>query len=108
MQRRAPDQAVVQHKWNLFLELMRWSEGGSCRHDAILRYFGDEAETLSGCGRCDVCCSISHAEASDATEVAITVRKALCAIARLHGRYGILMAAKLLRGTKTRALHAMA
>ena len=41
--------------WNLFLELMRWAEGGSCRHDAILRYFGDEAETLAGCGRCDVC-----------------------------------------------------
>ena len=97
---RAPDQAVVQHKWNLFLELMRWSEGGSCRHDAILRYFGDEAETLSGCGRCDVCRSLSHAAASNATEVAITVRKALCAVARLHGRYGILMAAKLLRGTK--------
>ena len=96
---RAPDQAVVQHKWNLFLELMRWSEGGSCRHDAILRYFGDEEETLSGCGRCDVCRNLSHAESGDATEVATTVRKALCAVARLHGRYGIQMATKLLRGT---------
>ena len=79
---------------------MRWSEGGSCRHDAILRYFGDEEETLSGCGRCDVCCNLSHAEAGDATEVATTVRKALCAVARLHGRYGIQMAAKLLHGTQ--------
>ena len=35
----------MRHKWNLFLELMRWAEGGSCRHDAILRYFGDEEET---------------------------------------------------------------
>ena len=96
----APEAAVVQHKWNLFLELMRWSEGESCRHDAILRYFGDEEETLAGCGRCDVCCSLSHAEASDATEVATVVRKALCAVARLHGRYGIQMAAKLLRGTE--------
>ncbi len=95
----ALEQTVVQHKWNLFLELMRWSEGGSCRHDAILRYFGDEEETLSGCGRCDVCCNLSHAEAGDATEAATTVRKALCAVARLHGRYGIQMAAKLLRGT---------
>ena len=49
------DAAVVAHKWGLFLELMRWAEGGSCRHDAILRYFGDEAETLDGCGHCDVC-----------------------------------------------------
>ena len=46
---------LLRHKWSLFLELMRWAEGGSCRHDAILRYFGDEEETLAGCGRCDVC-----------------------------------------------------
>ncbi len=50
-----PRPEVVEHKWSLFLDLMRWAEGGSCRHDAILRYFGDEAETLAGCGRCDVC-----------------------------------------------------
>ena len=37
---------------------MRWAEGGSCRHDAILRYFGDEAETLDGCGHCDVCLAL--------------------------------------------------
>src|SRR5688572_10930226 len=51
----ARSEAMLAHKWGLFLELMRWAEGGSCRHDAILRYFGDEAETLDGCGRCDVC-----------------------------------------------------
>ncbi|MFW9817902.1 MAG: RecQ family ATP-dependent DNA helicase, partial [Candidatus Thorarchaeota archaeon] len=50
-----PDPAVVRHKWELFLELMRYAEGGSCRHDAVLRYFGDEEETLAGCGHCDVC-----------------------------------------------------
>ena len=49
---QSPDPARVQHKWSMFLELMRWAEGGTCRHDAILRYFGDEAETLAGCGRC--------------------------------------------------------
>ena len=96
----APEEAVVQHKWNLFLELMRWSEGGSCRHDAILRYFGDEEETLSGCGRCDVCCDLSRTEEADSAEVSTVVRKALCAVARLHGRYGIQMAAKLLHGTE--------
>ena len=55
-----PRPEVVEHKWSLFLELMRWAEGGSCRHDAILRYFGDEAETLAGCGRCDVCRQIGR------------------------------------------------
>ena len=57
-----PRPEVVEHKWSLFLDLMRWAEGGSCRHDAILRYFGDEAETLAGCGRCDVCREIGGEE----------------------------------------------
>ena len=68
---------AAQHKWNLFLELMRWSEGGSCRHDAILRYFGDEDEVLSGCGRCDVCTHLGSEDASTPEEVSTIVRKAL-------------------------------
>ncbi|HUG37724.1 MAG TPA: RecQ family ATP-dependent DNA helicase, partial [Candidatus Limnocylindrales bacterium] len=73
-----PDPAVVEHKWGLFLELIRWVEGGSCRHDAILRYFGDEAETLDGCGRCDACRALS-APVGDLRPEGITliVRKAL-------------------------------
>jgi ATP-dependent DNA helicase RecQ len=89
---------IVRHKWNVFLELMRWAEGGSCRHDAILRYFGDEEETLEGCGRCDVCLDLDGEEPADAEQVTELVRKALSAVARIHGRFGIAAAAKLLRG----------
>ena len=92
----------ARHRWSLFLELMRFAEGGSCRHDAVLRYFGDEAETLSGCGRCDVCERIGAGAAleneEDAEEVALLVRKALSAVARIHGRYGLTAAVALLRG----------
>ena len=95
---RLPDENTVNHKWNLFLELMRWAEGGSCRHDAILRYFGDEEETLSGCGKCDVCTGLSESDDND-EEVGMIVRKALCGVARVHGRFGIQVAAKLLKGT---------
>ena len=95
---RAPEPEVVRHKWNLFLELMRWAEGGSCRHDAILRYFGDEEETLAGCGRCDVCLDLASNTTADPELVSATVRKALCAVARIHGRFGLQVAAKLLRG----------
>lgn len=91
--------AVFEHKWNLFLELMRWAEGGSCRHDAILRYFSDEAETLAGCGMCDACEHMGE-EAHDPEEVTLIVRKALSGIARVHGRYGLTAAAKLLKGNK--------
>ena len=90
---------MVEHKWGLFLELMRWAEGGSCRHDAILRYFGDEAETLAGCGRCDVCLALGQASADVDPETAtLVVRKALSGVARVHGRFGLQLAVKLLRG----------
>ena len=92
------DPARVQHKWSMFLELMRWAEGGSCRHDAILRYFGDEAETLSGCGNCDNCTALGEPEEADALETATVVRKALSAVARTHDRFGLQAAVKLLAG----------
>lgn len=95
---RVPDPETVKHRWNLFLELMRYAEGGGCRHDAILRYFGDEEETLSGCGKCDVCVELSDEADVDADEISRVVRQALCGVARVHGRFGIGAAARLLRG----------
>jgi ATP-dependent DNA helicase RecQ len=108
----APAREVVEHKWGLFLELVRWAEAGSCRHDAILRYFGDEAETLAGCGICDVCMRLgSEAHRSsegpgepqangvgDPEAVTLVVRKALSAVARVEGRFGLGAAVALLRG----------
>ncbi len=95
----APPAAVVEHKWGLFLELMRWAEGGTCRHDGILRYFGDEDEALSGCGKCDVCVQLSDGDAKhDPEAVSLTVRKALSGVARIHGRFGLTAAVQLLRG----------
>ena len=95
----APDPAVVEHKWGMFLELIRWVEGGSCRHDAILRYFGDEAETLAGCGRCDVCRALEAApEEEDVERTTLIVRKALSGVARVHDRFGLQTVVKLVRG----------
>jgi ATP-dependent DNA helicase RecQ len=97
----APDPETVRHKWNLFLELLRYAESGSCRHDAILRYFGDEEETLAGCGRCDVCQRLAAGiDSADAEETALIVRKALSAVARIHGRYGLTAAVQLLLGAE--------
>ena len=94
----AADAAAVEHKWTLFLELLRWAEGGSCRHDAILRYFGDEAETLDGCGRCDECLALRVVDETSPAETTLIVRKALSGVARVSGRFGIQLAVKLLRG----------
>ncbi len=101
----------IQHKWGLFLELMRFAEGGSCRHDSVLRYFGDEEETLSGCGRCDVCVELeegieNHLDASP-EQIELLVRKALAGVARVHGRFGLSAAVALLRGAKDERLERM-
>ncbi len=94
-----PSPEAVEHKWSLFLELMRFADGGSCRHDAVLRYFGDEEETLAGCGICDVCSGLGpESEAQDPEEAALVVRKALSGVARVHGRFGMGAAIRLLRG----------
>lgn len=92
------DPEFVAHRWGMFLELLRWAEGGSCRHDAILRYFGDEAETLAGCGVCDVCLGLAQGQDADPEEVSLLVRKALSGVARVNGRFGLAVCAKLLKG----------
>jgi ATP-dependent DNA helicase RecQ len=98
---RRPDPEVVEHKWGMFLELIRWAESGTCRHDAILRYFGDEAEILEGCGHCDVCEALADGGGGsefDDEQTTLIVRKALSGVARIHRTYGLSAAVKLLAG----------
>ena len=93
--------ALFEHKWSMFLDLIRWGEGGSCRHDSILRYFGDEAETLHGCGRCDVCLELSgNVEGAGSEESDRVVMAVLGAVALVHERLGMKATVKYLRGEK--------
>ena len=98
---RRPDPDVVEHKWGMFLELIRWAESGTCRHDAILRYFGDEAEVLEGCGHCDVCEALGDDDEGefDDEQITLIVRKALSGVARVNRMYGLSAAVKLLAGS---------
>ena len=103
------DPAHVQQQWRLFLDLMRYVEAGSCRHDFILRYFGDEQETLGGCGHCDVCERLEdrgeEGVASKASEAdALLVRKALAGVARNQGRAGLTAVSEMLHGTDNERL----
>ena len=105
----APDPDHVQQQWRLFLDLMRYVEAGSCRHDFILRYFGDEQETLGGCGHCDVCERLERSgEEGVATRVseedALLVRKALSGVARNQGRAGLGAVADMLQGADNERL----
>ncbi len=93
--------AEAKRQWNLFLELMRYVEAGSCRHDFILRYFGDEQELLGGCGHCDVCERLEEegeGERKIGEAESIIVRKALAGVARAQSKAGTLAIADMLHG----------
>ena len=105
----AADPEHVQQQWRLFLDLMRYVEAGSCRHDFILRYFGDEQETLGGCGHCDVCERLEDrgeegAARGASEEEALVVRKALAGVARNQGRAGLTAVSEMLHGTDNERL----
>ena len=104
-----PDPQHVQQQWRLFLDLMRYVEAGSCRHDFILRYFGDEQETLGGCGHCDVCERLEERgeegdQRSASEEETLLVRKALAGVARNQGRAGLTAVSEMLHGTDNERL----
>ena len=86
------DPVEVKRQWALFLELCRYVEAGSCRHDFILRYFGDEEELLGGCGHCDVCAELEESEGKEKESEAgseLVVQKALAGVARAKRSAGM-------------------
>jgi len=94
----------VSRAWALFRALLRYVDAATCRHDFILRYFGDEAESLGGCGRCDVCRDVERALENDPAALAresTVLRQALAGVARARGRGGIQAIAEMLRGKST-------
>jgi ATP-dependent DNA helicase RecQ len=95
---------LAARAWRLFRELLRYVDARTCRHDFILRYFGDEQELLGGCGHCDVCASIDEVDEVDDEEreqTARVVRMALSAVARARQRAGMGAIAEMLRGLET-------
>ena len=95
--------AWVEHRWSMFRDLLRWAEGGTCRHDAILRYFGDEVETLHGCGRCDVCRELAESgpdggASGPGTESHAVAMALLSAVRLVDQRLGFKVTVKFLRG----------
>jgi len=94
---------VAARAWGLFRELLRYLDARTCRHDFILRYFGDEQELLGGCGHCDICVGLDERDADDGDEseredTTRLVRMALSGVARARQRAGMLAVAEMLRG----------
>jgi ATP-dependent DNA helicase RecQ len=94
---------LAARAWALFRELLRYVDARTCRHDFVLRYFGDENEVLGGCGHCDICVALDDSAASDddiaeRDATAKTVRMALSGVARARQRAGMVAIAEMLRG----------
>jgi ATP-dependent DNA helicase RecQ len=94
---------LAARAWALFRELLRYLDARTCRHDFILRYFGDEQELLGGCGHCDICVGLDERDADDGDEsqreeTTRLVRMALSGVARARQRAGMLAVAEMLRG----------
>lgn len=96
--------ALAARAWGLFRELLRYLDARTCRHDFVLRYFGDERELLGGCGHCDVCLELDGEagplDETAAEETVIVVKKALSAVARAQRRGGLQAVAEMLCGVE--------
>jgi ATP-dependent DNA helicase RecQ len=96
------DPVLAARAWGMFRELLRYVDARSCRHDFVLRYFGDEQETLGGCGHCDVCLALDGATVeeseADSADKTLVVRKALSGVARAQKRAGMIAIGDMLRG----------
>jgi ATP-dependent DNA helicase RecQ len=96
------DPVLAARAWGLFRELLRYLDARTCRHDFVLRYFGDEQETLGGCGHCDVCVALDGGVADESeaatAETTLVEKKALSAVARAQKRAGIVAISDMLKG----------
>lgn len=76
-------------------EMVRYTNGVSCRHAAIVEHFGQPLGRKN-CGACDVCLG----ELAYAPEPLINSQKILSCVARLEQRFGASHTAKVLAGSK--------
>jgi ATP-dependent DNA helicase RecQ len=98
------DAATQARLWGLFRDLLRFVDAQSCRHDFVLRYFGDESESLGGCGRCDVCRDLHRVVENDPAALerdTETLRMALAGVARARRRGGLSSIAEMLAGMRS-------
>lgn len=119
---------VVARERDKLRSMVDYAYETSCRHGAILRYFGEPfSPEADGCGACDICTGQSGVGALATREVTRTskgsrrsasrartthvsrpleehehlvVQKVLSAVARSNGRLGVAALARILRGSQ--------
>jgi ATP-dependent DNA helicase RecQ len=92
--------ADAARAWDRFRAMLSYVDAATCRHDYILRHFGDEAESLGGCGHCDVCLALR--DPTDLDDDRDVIRRALAGVARARGAVGLSGVAAMLAGEGSR------
>ena len=83
-------------------QIIRYADHRGCRHEFILRYFGDD-EAAPSCSVCDNCLARVDTSARALTEEEIViVQKALSCVARVNGRFGRGRIAQTLVGSRSK------
>jgi ATP-dependent DNA helicase RecQ len=78
-------------------QMMNYSRTQRCLQQFIVDYFGET--DVQPCGKCSSC--LDKSEAVDRTEEA---KMALSCVGRMKGRFGVTMAAKVLKGSRDKRL----
>jgi len=97
----------IQHALRRLARMVRFVSSPTCRHRAVLEYFGDPdaSDLQAGCEACDRCDDEARAGLEEVDEAKqLIVRKALAGVARTHERYGRTRVADMLAGSKSAAL----
>ncbi|WP_227872295.1 DNA helicase RecQ [Paenibacillus albus] len=95
--RSTTDQERKTIQLNKLYTMMHYSRSEKCLLQYIVRYFG-EAD-VPECGKCSNC--LDQSAMIDTTEDA---RKALSCVGRMKGRFGISLAAKVLKGSREKRI----
>ncbi|MBP3962114.1 DNA helicase RecQ [Paenibacillus lignilyticus] len=90
-----PERKTVQ--LNKLYTMMHYSRSEKCLLQYIVKYFGES--DVPECGKCSNC--LDQSALIDTTEDA---RKALSCVGRLKGRFGISLAAKVLKGSREKRI----
>ncbi|SDX19419.1 DNA helicase RecQ [Paenibacillus sp. CF384] len=90
-----PERKTIQ--LNKLYTMMHYSRSEKCLLQYIVKYFGES--DVPECGKCSNC--LDQSALIDTTEDA---RKALSCVGRLKGRFGISLAAKVLKGSREKRI----
>lgn len=90
------DPAWVESALRHLNDLDRYLSGTSCRHRALVEYFG-QAHEGSSCGACDLC----RGETEDVSDALTVAQKILSCVYRLQQSFGVGHVISVLRGEST-------